>query len=289
MLEAVAVTLARGRAEVVRDASLGVAPGELVAICGPNGAGKSTLLAALAGELRPRAGRIAVDGADVARLTPAALARRRAVLEQTPRVAASFSVATLAGLGIPREVPPDRVAAIVARVLDEVGLGSLAERPIDRLSGGQQHRAHLARALAQLAACHDLGAGSYLLLDEPTASLDLAYQAGAMTAARQAADAGAGVIVVLHDLNLAAAFADRIALMGDGRVLIDDAPAHVLTEDRLVAVYAAPLRVLTGSSGRPFVVPVYPERGAAAFPEEDRLDRGNALSDQATARRHDEA
>ncbi len=277
MLEARALTLAHGATPVVRGATLAVRPGELVALCGPNGAGKSTLLSALVGEMRPRAGRVTLDGDDIARLPAAALAQRRAVLEQTPRVSAAFSVAMLVGLGIPRALPPARTDAIVGETIREVGLGAYAATPVVHLSGGQQHRAHLARALAQLAAGRALGSGRYLLLDEPTASLDLAFQAGAMTAARNAARMGAGVVVVLHDLNLAAAFADRIVLMNEGRILIDDTPASVLTEARLTETYAAPVQVLSGPGGRPFVVPVYPEAGASSMNgEESHADRGGS-------------
>lgn len=274
MLEVHAVTLAHGRTPVVRDASLAVAPGDVVVLCGPNGAGKSSLLAALGGELRPRAGRITIDGADIAELSAPALAGLRAVLEQTPHVAAPFRVAALAALGIPRALPLIRAEAIVAEVLEALGLAALADRPIDRLSGGQQHRAHLARALAQLAAGRALGGGRYLLLDEPTASLDLAHQAAAMTAARRSADAGAGVVVVLHDLNLAAAFADRIVLMDKGCIVIEDVPAQVLTEARLTQVYAAPLRILPGPGGRPIVVPVYPGLDAGYNLEEAHVHHG---------------
>ncbi len=271
MLEAHSVTLAHGSRAVVSDATLAVAPRQVVALCGPNGAGKSTLLAALTGEMRPRAGRVTIGGLDISGLSPAALAEMRAVLEQSPRLSAAFSVAMLATLGIPRAVPPARAEAIVTEMLAEVGLAGLADQPVDRLSGGQQHRAHLARALAQLAAGRALGKGGYLLLDEPTASLDLAHQAGAMRAAHRAARAGAGVVVVLHDLNLAAAFADRIVLMNEGRILIDDTPERVLTEDRLVEVYAAPLRVESGPGGRPCVLPVYPQMDTDCNPEEPNV------------------
>ena len=273
MLEAHALTLAHGKAAVVTEASLTVAPGEIVALCGPNGAGKSTLLAALAGELRPRSGRVTIGGADIASLSAPVLAELRAVLEQSPRVSASFSVAMLAGLGIPRAVPPQRAEAIVAGVLANLELEALAARPVDHLSGGQQHRAHLARALAQLAAGRATGRAGYLLLDEPTASLDLAHQASAMAAARRAARSGAGVVVVLHDLNLASAFADRIVLLAGGRILIDDTPARVLTEERLVEVYHAPLKVLPGPGGRPWVLPVYPVLDADSHPEDPDVAR----------------
>lgn len=263
MLEARDITIAYGREPAVHGASLAVSPGEIVALCGPNGAGKSTLLAALAGEIRPRAGEILLDSEPIGRLGAAALARRRAVLEQSPHLAAPFSTAALAGLAIPRELSAQRAAAIVEAVLAELGLAGFAARPVGRLSGGQRHRAHLARALAQLRAGRELGGGRYLLLDEPTASLDLAFQITAMTAARRAAEAGAGIAVVLHDLDLAAAFADRIALMAGGRIVACGAPDRVLTGRRLTEIYGTPLRVVLDPESGLRVLPVYPPRQAS--------------------------
>jgi iron complex transport system ATP-binding protein len=260
LLEARRATLVRGPFAVVRDADLALAPGEIVALVGPNGAGKSTLLAALAGELPPQSGGVLIDGDPVARLGAAALALRRAVLEQDPAVAAPFTVAELAALGVPRALSPERMAALVAETLGELGLADLAARPVAALSGGQRHRAHLARALAQLRAGRALGAGRYLLLDEPTASLDLAFRIAAMQAARAAAAAGAGVLVVLHDLDLAAAFADRVALMAAGCILACDRPACVLTEARLAAVYGTPVRVVVDPVAGLRVLPLYPAR-----------------------------
>ncbi|PZQ51701.1 MAG: iron ABC transporter [Rhodovulum sulfidophilum] len=237
------MTLGHGRVEIVRDASLEARPGAVLALCGPNGSGKTTLLSALAGDLAPWQGRVTLGGSDLSALRPAALARGRAVLEQSPSLSADFDVATLAALGIPREVPPGAAREIVAAALAAVDLAERAGVSVARLSGGQRHRAHLARALAQLAAGRGLGAGHALLLDEPTASLDVAHQIGVMRAARGAAREGAAVVVVLHDLNLAAAFADRIALMAEGRIVTEGAPAEVLTEAGLSALYGTPLRV----------------------------------------------
>lgn len=243
VLAAEAVTLGHDRAEIVRDVSLAMAAGEVLALCGPNGSGKTTLLSALAGDLAPWRGRVVLGGAGIAGLRPAALARLRAVLEQSPELSADFDVTTLAGLGIPREVPPATAREIVGQALAALDLGARAADPVARLSGGQRHRAHLARALAQLAGGRLLGGGLALLLDEPTASLDVAHQIGVMRAARAAARDGAAVVVVLHDLNLAAAFADRIALMAEGRIVAEGAPGEVLTETGLSALYGTPLRV----------------------------------------------
>jgi len=145
-----------------------------------------------------------------------------------------------------------------------VGLGHLAERPLDSLSGGERHRGHMARALAQHLAGRELGYGRWLLLDEPTASLDLAHQAAVLRAARKAAAEGAGVLAVLHDLTLAAAMADRLALMRAGRIVALGSPPEVLTPDRLAAVYGLPVAVAPLPEGPLAVTPVYSSKGESA-------------------------
>src|SRR5699024_6653226 len=138
---------------------------------------------------------------------------RRAVLEQTPEIGAAFRLRELVGLAIPRAVPPEAAARIEAEAMAALEIEPFAERKLDLLSGGERHRAHMARALAQLAAGRWLGHGRWLMLDERTASLDLRHQASVLMAARRAAAEGAGVLAILHDLTLAAAVADRIAIL----------------------------------------------------------------------------
>ena len=159
--------------------------------------GKSSLFALLAGELRPNSGTVALDGRPLASFSAAALAAERAALEQSPSLSAPFPVRDLVALGlaaVPRAALDE--AALVARAIAAAGAADLADRPADRLSGGERARAHLARVLAQLWAGRAAGAGRYLLLDEPTASLDIAHQLALMEAARAEAEAGAGVLVV---------------------------------------------------------------------------------------------
>lgn len=250
MLEARGVSLRRGGRPVLDGVSLALAPGELVALCGPNGAGKSSLLAVLAGELAPGTGTATLDGRPLAAFGAAALAAERAVLEQVPTLAAPFRVAELVDLGlalVPRAELDD--GAVRERAMRTAGVGALAHRPGDRLSGGERARAHLARVLAQLWAGRAAGGGRYLLLDEPTASLDVAHQLAVMRAARAEAAAGAGVLFVLHDLNLAAAFADRVALMQCGRLVAAGPPLEVLEAERLSAIYESPLAVERTSRG----------------------------------------
>lgn len=255
MLDAHGVGHSFGDTRVLQDVSLRVRPGEMVALCGPNGAGKSTLLAAMAGDFVPEEGQIHLDGRVVTSLPPADLARRRAVLEQTPTLSAAFTVRELLALGIPRDVPPERVNVLIRETLRDVALLERADDNCLILSGGQRHRAHLARVLVQLAAS-DKACG-YLMLDEPTASLDMAHQIATMRIARRAARLGEGVLVVLHDLNLAAAFADRVALMHGGRLVAEGPGADVFTAERLSAIYETEIAVEEAGDGRPRIVPVY--------------------------------
>ena len=256
MLEARGVSVVRGGRRVLEDVSLKVIPGEFVALCGPNGAGKSSLLAVLAGELRPGMGEASLDGRPLSRLPAAALAAERAVLEQVPSLAAAFTVAALVDLGLSLVPRADIDAgALRERALRAAGVEGLATRAVDRLSGGERARAHLARVLVQLWAGRATGGGRYLLLDEPTASLDIAHQLAVMRAARVEAGAGAGVLCVLHDLNLAAAFADRVVLMQAGRIVADGAPEDALDAQRLSGVYASPIAVERTARG----LRVFPE------------------------------
>lgn len=256
MLEAHNATVAFGRHIAVAEASLLVPAGEVLALCGPNGAGKSTLLAVLTGDLAPTSGSADLDERAVRSYAPGVLATRRAVLEQSPSLSASFTVGELVALPIRRDISPSRTRAIVGDSLHSVGLGHRAHDRTDKLSGGQRHRAHLARVLAQLATMPD-GATRYLMLDEPTASLDLAHQIVAMQVARRVAAEGAGVLVVLHDLNLAAAYANRVALMEEGRIVMTAPPAEVFTPERLSAVYGTEIIVEQGSCGTLRIAPIY--------------------------------
>ncbi|MEX2518732.1 MAG: ATP-binding cassette domain-containing protein [Paracoccaceae bacterium] len=257
MLEARGVTIAYGRRVAVAGADLRIGAGELVALCGPNGSGKSSLIGVMSGDLKPDLGEALIGGAPVAAFSVAALARRRAALEQSPTLSAPFTVAVLAGLAIPREVPPAVAAEIAARAMAAVGLAHRADERVHSLSGGQQRRAHLARALAQLEAGRSLGGGEALTLDEPTAGLDFAHQIRAMRAARVAADSGAAVLAALHDLSLAAAFADRIVLMRAGRIVTDEAPRAALSSDRLSEIYETPMCLFEAPDGGLCAVPSY--------------------------------
>lgn len=232
--------------------SIAIRPGAVTVVVGPNGAGKSSLLKLMAGERKPTRGRVTLDGADLAGLAAPALARRRAVLPQAADVAFPFSVGEVVAIGLGGGAG-GRTSAHVARLLARVDLPDFAARRYDSLSGGERQRVHLARVLGQLDS-GDPTAPRYLLLDEPTSSLDLSHQLLVLRLARAHAAAGGGVLAVLHDLNLAAMVADRILLLAMGRILAEGPPEQVLTDAILAQGFGVQVRVnLVPSS--PFILP----------------------------------
>lgn len=204
--------------------------GSVSAVVGPNGAGKSTLLGVACGDLRPDSGEVLLRGRAMAAQPARPLARERAVMPQDHVVRFAFSVEEVVAMGrLPH--PPDAChdARQIASALEAAELQALRRRAVQQLSGGEAARTTFARVLAQTT--------PLLFLDEPTAALDLRHQERTLRTVRALADAGACVLVVLHDLNLAAGHADRIVLLEQGRVAADGAPADVLTEATLRRVY----------------------------------------------------
>jgi iron complex transport system ATP-binding protein len=253
MLEAKAVTVRLGGREVVRGVDMASRGGRLCAIVGPNGSGKTTLLRALTGELG-YGGSITLNGAEVARAKPWALAQMRAVLAQETSVAFPFTVAEVVALGLsgPAAGPePGRVA----QALGMVGLPAHGGRDYASLSGGERQRVQLARALVQVWAPVGADGPHWLFLDEPVSSLDLGHQLMVMRLARRFADAGGGVVAVMHDLNLTAMFADRVVLLAGGQVLAEGRPEAVLTDDRLGAAYGCAVRVNTAPASGAWLLP----------------------------------
>ena len=251
-LAATTVTVAYGPRVVLRDCSFSLHSGEIVAVVGPNGAGKSTLLRVLAGLLRPAAGAVALDGQDLATMSRSALARRIAVVPQIFDTLFPFTVREVVGLGRTARLgafgraSADDVAA-VDRAVDELELGPLAMRRIDRLSGGERQRAVLAMALAQETAV--------LLLDEPTVHLDPGHQLATLALLRDLAKRRQlAVCAVLHDLNLASAFGSRIVAIADGRIVREGTPIDVLDAELVQAVFGEGLEVVA-RDGRPAVLP----------------------------------
>lgn len=242
-LVAEALTLHRARARVLEDVSLGARAGRLLALVGPNGAGKSSLLAALAGVLAPTHGKVMLDGRPLAQWPARELARRRAMLSQKVQMGFGFSVCEVAMLG---RSPHAMHGSVEDRHAVEAALRSarvwhLRERNYLQLSGGEQRRVQLARVLAQTGMVAGEQPG-WLLLDEPEAGLDIAHQHFMLRLARQLSRQGHGVIVVLHDLNLAARYADEIALLANGRLLRHGTPQQTLDPELLSSVYGIPLQ-----------------------------------------------
>jgi iron complex transport system ATP-binding protein len=226
---------------LVADVDLAVEHGELLAIVGPNGAGKSTLCALLAGDLTPTAGTVLVDGRPLAAYRPRELARRRAVLLQRHGLAFGFPVRDVVMMGrhphLRRGHGPQLTDdALVDAALAATDVAHLARRSVTTLSGGEQTRVALARVYAQHA--------RLLLLDEPTSALDLRHQHEVLALCRRLADEGAAVLAVLHDLSLAAAWADRVGAMRDGRLRAIGTPREVLTPEVVQDVFEHPVVVV---------------------------------------------
>lgn len=225
---------------ILRDVSLTATPGRLLALVGPNGAGKSTLLGALAGRVALASGRVALDGKALPAWDPRALARRRAMLSQRVDLGFGFTAREVVLLGrSPHAVDATRDEAIAQGALRAAHAWELRDRRYTALSGGEQQRVQLARVLAQV---WDGGReGAWLLLDEPEAGLDIAHQHFILRRAKACAAQGLGVIAVLHDLNLAARYADEVAVLGAGSLLRHGPPAEAMDTGLLSDIYGIAL------------------------------------------------
>lgn len=247
MLQARDLHLVRQGRRVLRGLDVDLRPGEVLGVLGANGAGKSTLLAALAGELPPQAGTVTLDQRPLGQWSAQALARRRAVLPQSPSLGFDLDVATVVGMGgYPHpELSPQALQACCERAMDEAGAAELATRRYLELSGGEQQRVQFARSLVQVLAGRADGEYRTLLLDEPAASLDPRHQLGLMRAVRGLAHRDRlAVMVVLHDVNLAAQACDRLLLLCAGQAVAQGPVVEVLHPAALEAVYGLTAEVL---------------------------------------------
>jgi len=252
MLHARGLVARLGGRQVLQTVDFGLAGGEMVGLLGPNGAGKTTLLRCLAGLLPPAAGEVTLDGRPLDRWDRAERARQIAYLPQGGECHWPISVHDLVTLGrLPYRTgwtrPTEADMAAVERAIAFVDVAPLAGRPADRLSGGEKARVLLARALA--------GEPPLILADEPISGLDPAHRLEVMGLLRRLADSGTAVIVVLHDLTLAARYCHRLVLMKDGRVATDGPPDRVLTAQALGEVFGIRAHFDRLPDG-PLVVPV---------------------------------
>jgi iron complex transport system ATP-binding protein len=245
-LQARDITFRYERKVVLDGASLEIRPGQVTGLVGPNGAGKSTLVRVLSGVVRPGAGEVLVDGTSLARLRRRRVARLVAVAQQSAELPDGFRVREVVAMGrsphlglLSSEGPKDR--AVVEWAMRQTGVEGLHDRNVWQLSGGEKQRVVLARALAQ--------EPRYLLLDEPTTHLDLRYQVEILRHVRRQAAAGLGILVVLHDLNLAARSCDSVVVLAAGRVEAEGAPGIVLDGELVRRVYGADVERLESSAG----------------------------------------
>lgn len=254
MLRANDITVTLGKATVLDRLQFRAATGALTAIVGPNGSGKTTLLRALTGDV-PYGGQITLNGADIAALKPWELAEMRAVLPQASALAFPFSVLEVVQIGLHRGTA-GAAEAVPMQALARVGLADYAQRLYQELSGGEQQRVQLARVLAQVWEPCPYGAPRWLFLDEPVSALDIAHQLQVMQIAKGFAEAGGGVVAVMHDLNLTAMFADQITVLSKGRVAAIGTPQEVMTDDVLSNAYGCALRVSHAPPpGMPYLLP----------------------------------
>ena len=253
------LSLRRGQRQILDGLDLSLESGTLTALLGPNGAGKSSLLKCLTGELEYE-GSITLFGADRQQWDSSQLAHRLGVLPQSSSLNFPFLCEEVVAMGrLPHCEPARRKEEIVAAAMTHAGVEHLAKRLYPGLSGGERQRVQFARVLAQIwqtpSPTEQAEQPRLLLLDEPTSALDLKYQHQLLTMARALASRNTAVLVVLHDLNLAARYADRLVMLERGKLMADGTPAEVLTPELIARLYDYPAQVIHHpESGLPMVV-----------------------------------
>ena len=255
MIIADKVTVSRSGRKLIDNISIALKPGQFTVVIGPNGAGKSTLMKVLSGEMKPDSGLVSYYDTPVELCQPVDLAKRRAVLPQATQLAFPFTALEIARMGAVAQgaLNPTEEAR---KALSRVGLRGFESRPYPSMSGGEQQRVQFARALAQVPQAVVDGVPRALFLDEPTASLDLGHQISVLETARDFACAGGMVLAILHDLNLAAEFADHLVVLNNGRVVAEGACHETVSDDIIASVYG-----IAGAVGRvpaahiPYVLP----------------------------------
>jgi len=254
MLEARNIHVRLGKTDILHGIDMSAAKDQFTVIIGPNGSGKTTLLRALTGEIKFD-GDVHLNGVDISRARPLDLASLRGVLPQSANLSFPFTVHEVVRLGLTTGIQNGvDVLARIGEALATVDMDEFGGRLYQELSGGEQQRVQLARVLAQVWDPVFEGQPRCLFLDEPISSLDIKHQLQIMQIARRYADAGGGVVAILHDLNLTAHFADHVVLMSRGRVHACGDPREVLTPSNLEAVYGCPMAVGQVPQGMDFFV-----------------------------------
>jgi iron complex transport system ATP-binding protein len=254
VLELQDVSLIKGNKHLLNNLNLSIQPGELSIILGPNGAGKSTLLNCMTGAESAYHGRIEFEGKELREWSIGALSKRRAVLSQLSAITFSFSVLEVVQMGIQSDAVLKDSRAVCLDALDQMGVASLAGASYPLLSGGERQRVQIARAFVQLATSGS-SRTRYLFLDEPTSALDLHHQLALMQKLQALAHNGMAVVCVLHDLQLAAQYADNILLLKQGALVGIGDVSTQLTESTIEALYHVPNHVIAHpTSGRPMVL-----------------------------------
>lgn len=248
LVAASGINFAYGERQILRDIELSVYPGDVVGLLGPNGTGKSTLVGILCGDLDTHSGSVLLSGKPIADYSRRELALQRAVMPQANDFPFSYLVHDIVAMGrASHPHNPEYDEKVIDQAMIQTGIEHLADRDVTTLSGGEKARVTLARVIAQDA--------SVVLLDEPTAALDISHQQQTMQLCGQMAQAGKAVIAVMHDIQLSASRCTMIALMSHGKIIDYGPPEQVITSDALTQVYQWPIKVEHMSDGRLAILP----------------------------------
>ena len=240
------VSLKLDNRQILKDVSLEINEGEIVSVIGPNGAGKSTLLNVLTGDITPDSGDTIYDNRQLNKISIQERAFTRSVMSQMQTLVFNFNVKDVIEMGWLQRGNSDfssNFSAAFESVTKECNVHNLVHRKFNSLSGGEQRRVHFARTLLQLWRPSQSNDPRYLLLDEPTANLDLSSEMLLMNILKARASSNVGILVILHDLNLASHFADKIAIMKDGEIKAFGKPEEIMTDDFLTSIYEVPIKV----------------------------------------------
>ena len=240
------VSLKLDNRQILKDVSLEINEGDIVSVIGPNGAGKSTLLNVLTGDISPDSGDTIYDNKQLNKISIQERAFTRSVMSQMQTLVFNFNVKDVVEMGWLQRGNSDfssNFTMAFEAVTSECNVHNLVHRKFNSLSGGEQRRVHFARTLLQLWRPSQSNDPRYLLLDEPTANLDLSSEMLLMNILKARATSNVGILVILHDLNLASHFADKIAIMKDGEIKAFGKPEEVMTDDFLTSIYEVPIKV----------------------------------------------